>query len=100
MTTAELKRQLNIEVTYTDDDVLLQLYLDVAQEAVINDLNYGTESTSGITGTNMPVSLKQAILLLAAHLYVTRTPVAFGQGYKIPLTFEYLINPYKQFTVN
>lgn len=98
MNIQELKRQLQIEPDYTDEDIQLQHYLNVADQAVLNYLNI-TGSTSGVTGTNMPAPVLQGILLFAAHLYTTRQIISYGQGYKIPLTFEFLLNPYKEFTV-
>ena len=98
-TIAELKRQLNEPDDWNDDNIILQQYLNVAEQAVINNLNYYTGSTSGVTGSTRPVSISQAVLLLAAHMYVTRTPISYGQAYKIPYTFEFLLNPYKEFTV-
>jgi hypothetical protein len=100
MNIQELKRQLNIEAEYTDDDIILQQYLNVAESSVLNYLNYYTGSTSGVTGTNMPAPVLQGILLFAAHLYTTRQIISYGQGYKIPYTFEFLLNPYKEYTVN
>jgi hypothetical protein len=99
MNISQLKRQLKIEDTYTSEDAILQFYLDVAQPAAINFLNYFTGSTSGITGSTMPMPIQQAILILAAHLYINRTPVSFGQPYVIPYTLEWLLQPYKYFTV-
>jgi len=98
-TILDLKRQLNIESTYTDEDTSLQLYLDVAEASVLSELNLYTGTTSGYTGTYQPVMLKQAVLLFAAHLYTTRQIVSFGQAYKIPYTYQYLINPYKDYTI-
>jgi hypothetical protein len=99
MNITQLKRQLNIEVDYVSDDIILQNYLDVAQEAVVKTLNLYTGSTSGYTGSTTPVSIQQAILLLAAHLYVTRQIISFGQPYSIPRTFDFLLNPYRDFTI-
>jgi hypothetical protein len=99
MNVALLKNHLNIESDFLDDDILLQHYLNVGEQAALNYLNYWTGSTSGVTGTTRPVSIDQAVLLLAAHFYVTRQPVAYGQAYKIPYTIEYLLDSYKQFTV-
>jgi len=99
MNIAELKRQLNIESDFTDDDILLQHYLNVAEESTLNYLNLYTGSTSGVTGSTRPVSIDQAVLLLASHFYVTRQLVSYGQAYKIPYTMEYLLNAYKEFTI-
>ena len=103
-----LKTQLNIESGYTESDVILQHYLNVAEQSVLNYLNLytgstsgytGSSLTSGYTGTTRPVSIDQSVLLLASHFYVTRQLVAYGQAYKIPYTMEYLLNNYKEFTV-
>ena len=99
MNISQLKRQLKIEEDYLDDDIILQFYLDVAEPAAINFLNYDTKSISGITGSTMPMPVQQAILILASHLYINRTPVSFGQPYVIPYTLEWLLMPYKYFTV-
>ena len=99
-TIQDLKRQLNIELDFLDDDLILQQYLNVSEAAVVNNLNLYTGSTTGVTGTNQPVELKQAVLLLAANLYANRSPIAFGQPYKLPYSFDFLINPYKEFTVS
>ena len=99
MEIAELKRQLNIESDFTDDDTILQHYLNVSEQSTINYLNLYTGSTSGVTGSTRPVSIDQAVLLLAAHFYVTRQLVAFGQTYKIPYSIEFLLNNYREFTV-
>jgi hypothetical protein len=100
MNIAELKRQLNIEQDFVDDDIILQMDLDVAEQACLNYLNLWTGSTSGVTGGTRPVSISQAVLLLASHFYVTRQPVSYGQAYKIPLALEFLLDSYKNFTIS
>jgi hypothetical protein len=99
MNITQLKRQLIIEPEYLDDDALLQFYLNVAEVHCLNYLNLYTGSTSGYTGINMPLPIQQAVLLYASHLYTTRQPVSYVQGYAIPLTFTNLLDSYKQFTV-
>ncbi len=45
----------------------------------------------------VPAPLKQALLLLAAHWFETRTPVAFGETpSEIPLTVAALVAPYRR----
>jgi hypothetical protein len=99
MNISQLKRQLKIENDYLDDDIILQFYLDVAEPAAISFLNYYTGSTTGITGNLMPLPVQQAILILASHLYLNRTAVSYGQPYVIPYSLEWLLQPYKNFTV-
>jgi hypothetical protein len=48
----------------------------------------------------IPRGLKQAMLLLLGHFYQVREPVIIGvNATKIPYAYEYLIAPYKNYTV-
>ena len=51
--------------------------------------------TSGSPNDNpLPEPLYQAMLMTVAHLYENRQDVADKQGYEIPLTSRYLMDPY------
>lgn len=51
--------------------------------------------TATCTWTNPPEAIKQATLLMAAHLFTTETPVNIGNMVsEIPLTIDLLIAPY------
>lgn len=103
----ELKKHLNIESSYIDDDSYLQSLCSVASLAVSNYCNSGlstytgttTGSTSGITLVNIPVTVMQATLLLAAHFYLNRQPIAFASANEIPLAFKFLLDPYRNIVV-
>lgn len=100
-TVDELKKQLNIESTFTDDDQYLLELISVAEMAIDSYCNGGlntgvtTITISGVTYAALPKTVKQATLLLAAHFYINRTPVAFAQGQEIPYTFAFLLQPYR-----
>jgi hypothetical protein len=90
-----LKRQLNIELTYTDDDAILQHLLDVTETSVENYCGY-----NALTGyTSLPLPVIQATIMLAAHFYQNRNMVSFSQGYSIPFSFRFLLDPYKIWTI-
>jgi len=93
----QLKRQLNIEESYTGDDAILQHYLDVAEQSV--ELYCGTTGLTSYTGTTMPISITQAVIMLAGHFYLNRNLVSFAQGYEIPFTIKWLLDPYRDFIV-
>lgn len=93
-TVAELKEHLNIELDFTEDDNYLQQLLNVSELAVWNYCNGGIDELSEI-----PVTIKQAYLFLAAHYYLNRTPIAFTSTSELPYTFQFLLNPYKNFVV-
>ena len=52
---------------------------------------YTTESPNN---NPLPKPLYQAMLMTVAHLYENRQDVADKQGYEIPLTSRYLMDPY------
>ncbi len=93
-TVAELKEHLNIELDFTEDDNYLQSLLNVSELAVANFCNGGINEVIEI-----PATIKQAYLFLAAHYYLNRTPIAFTSTSELPYTFQFLLNPYKDFVV-
>ena len=92
-----LKRQLNVELDYTSDDIILQHFIDVAEVAIQNYL--GVNSLTGYTSTTIPITIEQGVLLIASHYYINRNIVSFAQGFTIPLTLTFLIDYYKDWTV-
>jgi len=92
-----LKRQLNIEQDYHDDDAILQHFLDVAEQSVTTYC--GVTGLTEYTDTTMPISIHQAVILLASHFYLNRNMVSFGQGTEIPYSFRFLLDPYRDFIV-
>ncbi len=102
----DLKRQINIELDYTDDDIFLQHLLDASTSAVETYL--GVNALTGYTGfevsgytSNVPVPTEiiQSIVMLAAHLYLNRNIVSFGIGTEIPYSFKFLLGPYKDYVI-
>lgn len=92
----ELKRQLNIEASYDDENTYLEQLLNVSELAIANDCNGGI---SGYTQQNLPITIKQAMLMLATHLYLNRQPVAFANAVEIPYSIKYLISSEKNLLI-
>jgi hypothetical protein len=96
----ELKQHLNIESTYTADDLYLSGLTTVACTAIDTYCNYGLSGYTGTTSqTAIPVAVKHAAILFAGHLYLTRTIVSYTQAYEIPYTFKFLLDPYRNLTI-
>lgn len=98
ITIQQLKRNLNIEPDFVLDDVLLQQCIDVAILSSQNYLGADTALT-GFTDTTIPISIEHAVIMLASHFYLTRTPVAYATPQPIPYTYEFLLNQYKDWVV-
>ena len=103
-TVSELKKHLNIEEEFTDDDVYLLELISVAEMAVSSYCNGGVEEASiividDVTYDALPKAVKQACLMLAAHLYINRTPIAFTNTTEIPYTLKFLLAPYRNYVI-
>lgn len=107
VTLAEAKKHLNIESYFTEDDTYITSLIDVAFYSIRNRCNnWWWEDTSGVTvgntdfadftisGSTIPIAIKQAILLMVGNLYSNREPVSFGAPAPIPYTLDWLIAPY------
>lgn len=93
VTVEQLARQCNIDNLTSDDKIYLSDLLDASVQAIENRIQQPIDDVVDSSG-HTPVSLRQAILLLAANLYANREPVAYGTPQKIPYTFDYLISSY------
>lgn len=64
--------------------------------------NIEVEATFGWGTSNVPPSVKHAVLMLVATLYEMREDATVGQGVtvtKVPVTHQYLLNPYRHYSV-
>ena len=91
-----LKKHLNIEEAFIEDDEYITSLIAVVELAIREFCGW---AEAEYPDASIPVTVKQAAKLLAGHLYGTRTIVSFAQGYEIPYSFKYLLGPYKTYTV-
>jgi hypothetical protein len=128
-TVNELKHQLNIEDSFTGDTAILTMILNASEQAVfdfcnaviINGSGTGMTVTLDVSGTISNVQMTgytgmtgstfsgicsyistavvQATYLLAAHLYTNRNIISYTQGFEIPYTLRFLLEPYKNFVI-
>ena len=93
---AAVKAHLNIETAFTDDDTYLTSLIGVAELSI---REYCCWAEAEYPDADIPVTIKQAALLLIGQLYTTRTIVSFAQGYEIPYSFKFILNPYRNYTI-
>lgn len=107
VTIADAKKHLNIETYFTEDDNYISTLIDVSFSSIKNRCNNTTWTdssaiTSGtmdfadytISGTTIPMVIRQCILLMVGNLYANREPVSFGSPQVIPFTIEFLLQSY------
>lgn len=93
-----LKKHLNIDPEFTDDDEYLEILEGVAEKTiqrhiccVLSDMEDG--------GGNIPSPLRHAIMLYVGLLYNSRESVSYGgTPVEVPYTYDYLINLYKNYS--
>lgn len=91
VTLQEAKDHLN--VTFDDDDVLIQSKVDAAEDHVSRLLGFDLADMSPL-----PESLRQAVLQVAAHFYTNREAVLVGvSAHDLPLGVWDLISSYRQY---
>lgn len=94
--TVILKKHLNLDEQYLEDDELLKAYEMAAVQAVENHIARPLSEIVDEHG-KLPPSVKHAILLLVGHFYANRESVSFASASVIPLAYEYLLQPYKSY---
>jgi uncharacterized phage protein (predicted DNA packaging) len=102
VTLAEAK--LHCRVDTSDEDSLLQGYIDAAVLAVENILDrrvYADAVAQGAdtSGIVINAAIRSAILLLVGHYYAHREAVIGGQPQSVaetPLAVRFLLSPYRR----
>lgn len=95
----------HLRVDFDEDNFYIQMLCDMVEMAVEEEIGVpltGLTPTTGFTSYNgtIPLRLKQGMLLMIGHFYANRESLIIGVGAtKIPLGFEWLISPYKVWTV-
>jgi hypothetical protein len=83
--------------TITDDE---HLTVTVAFATSETGLTYTVKSSMPLVGGVLPLPLKQAMLLMIGHFYMVREPIIIGvNATKIPYAFQFLIAPFKNYTL-
>lgn len=93
-----LKKQLNIEPDFTDDDNYITLLESAAEEVVSKYIDYPLSQYEDSEG-NLPQALVHAIALWVATNYAIRESVSQGLGIT-PHSFELLMDLYRNYTID
>lgn len=97
-TLSEIKQHLNIDEAFKDDDQLLLLYIQTAEEAVQRDLDRPLHRLVDPVSGYLPFPIKAATLMLVANLYANRENVNVVKLTENP-TYRYLLTPYRKMKV-
>lgn len=106
VTLDELKAQMRVD--FEDEDKIIELYGCAAEDAIIEGthrtleelkrMGYAEKNGGSQEGELFPYRLKLAILILAAHNYRNREPVASIAQNAVPYSLEMYCKPYRKLT--
>lgn len=95
LTLTEIKKHLNIDNDFTDDDTYIESLADVAESIVEQHIRISLEVVVATTDDGkLPMPIKHAMLLLIGNYYSNRESVTFAQAHDLPLAYDYLLSPY------
>lgn len=91
-----MKKHLNIEDSFKDDDVYISQLIEVAQNIV--ELHINTPLSSISEEGVLPPALQQCIMFLVSDYYANRESVSFASAQEIPYTYQYLIGLFRNYS--
>lgn len=92
----QIKKQLNIDESFHDDDEYLVDLALVAQNAVQRHIDRQLAELENEDGM-IPSPLIHAMLLMIGSFYAKRESIAFAATTEVPLAYEYLLSLYKNY---
>lgn len=92
----QIKKHLNIDSNFHDDDEYLMSLEEVAEKVVEKNIDTSLSTLEDGDG-NIPSPLIQAMLLLIANYYANRESVAFANSTNVPYSYQYLIDLYRDY---
>jgi len=90
----EIKKHLNVDDCFQDDDSYIESLADVSEEIVEQHLRTSLDNIASEYNGKLPAPIRHAMLLLIGNYYANRESVTFAQAHDLPLSYEYLLSPY------
>lgn len=90
----QIKRHLNIDERFQEDDEYLLELAEVAQAAVEKHLDTSLQNIAKDNGGTLPSPIVHAMKLLVAEYYSQREAISYTSVQVVPLAYDYLLAPY------
>lgn len=92
----QVKKHLNIDEDFREDDEYLMQLVEVAEKVVERNIDTSLRLLEDGDGY-IPSPLIQAMLLLVGNFYANRESVAFANAVNVPYSYQYLIDLYRNY---
>lgn len=97
LTLEQIKKHLNIDEYFHDDDQYLTDLGTVAELSVEKHIDYPLSAIADKNSGNLPMPIIQAMLLLTGTLFLNRESVSYGTAVPVPHAYDYLIALYQNY---
>ena len=92
----DIKKHLNIDSDFTDDDNYLESLAVAAEDVISKYIDYPLDNLKDGSG-DIPRALKFAMLLWIGTIYSTRESISSGSMTEVPHSLELLCNLYRDY---
>lgn len=95
-----IKKHLNIDDYYKDDDNYLVYLYEVAEKVVEKHTDTSLKQIAEENGGELPPPILHAMLLFIGDMYKSRESISFGSVTSIPFSYDYILSLYKNYRSN
>lgn len=98
LTLQKVKKHLNINEEFIEDDKYLLDITDAAERIVERHLDNKLEVLAGQNGGELPSPILSAMLLMIGNLYENREAVSYSTAVEVPISYDYILSLYKNYS--
>lgn len=91
-----VKKHLNIDDFFKDDDNYLYYLCSVAQDVVQKHIDNNLSDLQNDRG-DLPSPIIHAMLLYIGNMYANRESISYSSINKVPFSYDYLLGLYKKY---
>lgn len=93
----QIKKHLNIDDDFFNDDEYLLHLAEVAEKLVQKHIDNNLSELCAENSGDLPSPLLHAMLLMIGNLYENREPIAFASHSELALSYNYILDLYKNY---
>ena len=97
ITLDRIKKHLNIDDFYIEDDDYLTTLYEVAEKVVEKHTDSNFSDIAEANGGELPSPLTHAMLLFIGDMYKNRESISFTSVSAIPFSYDYILSLYKNY---
>lgn len=93
---SRIKKHLNLDEDFTEDDAYIESLEEVAEGLVEKHIDAKFDDIIAEEG-ELPKPLLHAILLFVGNLYANRESISYTSAIEIPTSLTYILNLYRNY---